>query len=227
VPDAIPPFWTYWYEQGDYKNLRQGDILRGVTVLWFPQNLSIDEEVLAKPASEEGPGIEVEWTKGDWIVCTASCDMDNNRNAQVLLGRIIEVTQANLKTPNQDEFKQMVEVLKRGLYPSRFLLAEFEDSNPRFPRSVVDFRFQVQMPIQYLLRVAPSPRLRMKSPLREQFGNWVGACISRVGPENVTLIPKEKLFPPQTLRAVDADAPSGPTSEQRIVIRRPSAETQG
>lgn len=135
MPDAEVPFWTHWYELADFANLRQGDILRRVTVLWFPQDLTVDEEkVDAKEVIETEPA----YKKDNWIVLTASCDMENNQDAQVLLARVFEPNQANLKTPNEDEFKLTLEVIRRGQYPSRFLLPEFETDTFRFPRSIVD-----------------------------------------------------------------------------------------
>lgn len=223
MADATPAFWTYWYDLGEFKNLRQGDILRGLTVLWFPQDMAIDEQALAKAAAGEGAEVEVEaeYSKGDWIVFTASCEMDNDPDAQVLLGRVLEATQTNLKAPDEEQLKQRLEVIKRGQYPTRFLLAEFENCEPPFLRSIVDFHFQVQMPIQYLLRTAQGPRLRMNSPFREQFGNWVGACMSRVGPENFMLIPRivKQLFDAQVSRAMEGDVPGGPAKGQRLRIQ--------
>jgi hypothetical protein len=226
VPEAAVPFWTHWYELAAFDNLRQGDILRGLTVLWFPQGLTVDE---AKVATRENIEVEPDYKKDDWIVLTASCDMENNPNAQVLLGRVFEANQANLKAPNDAQFKERLEVLKRGQYPNRHLLAEFEDGAFRFPQSVVDFHFHALMPIQYLLRAAASPRLRMKSPFREQFGNWAGGCISRVGPETSMQIPKivEHLWDKQILRATADQAPGGPVSDELPKIDQPSQKAKG
>lgn len=226
MPDAAVPFWTHWYDLADFENLRQGDILRELTVLWFPQGLTVDEEkVTAKEEIDAKPS----YRRDDWVVLTASCDMENNSNAQVLLARVFEPNLTNLKVQNEEEVKLTLEVIRRGQYPTRFLLPEFEKDNFRFPRSVVDFHVHVLMPIQYLIRVAVSPRLRMKSPFREQFGNWVGACFSRVGPETVTQIPRimPRVWPKQVLRATDDDAPGGPVSDELPKIEQPSQRAKG
>lgn len=226
MPDAEAPFWAHWYELAGFADLRQGDILRGLTTLWFPKDLIVDEEAVA-----EGNDLETRpaYKKGDWIVFTASCDMENNSDCQVLLGRLIEANQANLKAQTEAQFSERLEVIRRGQYPTRFLLPEFSAAGFAFPRSVVDFHFHVLMPIQYLLRVAASPRLRMQSPLRELFGNWVGACFSRVGVETKMQIPRvvERLYDKQVLRATAEDAPRGPVDERLPKIEYPSREKPG
>jgi len=103
--------------------------------------------------------VEPEYKNDDWIVLTASCDMENNPKAQVLLGRVFEANQANLKAPNDTQFKERLEVLKRGQYPNRHLLAEFEEGAFRFALQL--HRALPQMPaaplaepLQHLVRLS-------------------------------------------------------------------------
>lgn len=105
---------------------------------------------------------------------------------------------------SENDRKKALEVLRKGYWPSRFLLSACGAVNPVFELALVDYRNRALLPHAYLVRNAQGPRLRLKSPFREQFGQWVGSCISRVGPENATLIPQftEKLYPAHILNAV-------------------------
>jgi hypothetical protein len=63
------------------------------------------------------------------------------------------------------------------------------------------------LPAAYLLRHCHDGRLRLRHPFRESFGNWVGASISRVGPEDETLIPDTGvvIFAAHILKATESE----------------------
>jgi len=96
----------------------------------------------------------------------------------------------NLKVDNPKALKEKLEVLRQGYDPGRFLLPTNEDVNPSFPLSIVTYRAQTFLPITYVRSHCNAPRLRLRPPLREKFGNWTGANLSRVGIEEATQIPR-------------------------------------
>lgn len=200
---GLLPIHDSWYEIPDGPALRQGDIFRRLLVLWLPQELPLFDKV--RP--EQKLPVEPEWDIGDWIVMSASCDVDRpNGYPHVLLGRVLPAIPQNFGLQDDGkEFQRRLEVVRKSLDPSRFLLAEHPRAEPPFPLSIVQFRVHVTMPIDYLRRAPVGGRLRLRHPLRESFGNWVGANISRVGPENAVLIPGFGIatWPTDVLRAAE------------------------
>ena len=198
MPERVHDFW---YEIPNGPALRQGDILRQLVVIWLPQDLPVLEPI--------GPEIPVrpEWREGDWIIMSASCDVDRPTGyPQVLLGRVLPAIPGTFGLREEGtEFQKRLEVVRKGLDPSKFLLPRHPGVDPPFPLSVVQFRVHVTMPIDYLRRIPLERRLRLRHPFRESFGNWVGANISRVGPETPMLIPGfgPKTWPADVLGAAD------------------------
>ena len=177
----------HWYEIPVGPELRQGDILRRLLVMWLPQELPVLEHV-----PEDGePPVKPEWVVGDWIVMSASCDVDRGAQSypHALVGRVLPATLETFGARTEKEFKERAEVVRKGLDPSKFLLPEHPGAAPPFPVSIVQYRVHVTMPADYLRRSSVGRRLRLKHPFRETFGAWVGSNMSRVGPENSTLIP--------------------------------------
>jgi hypothetical protein len=184
------PVWDHWYELVVGVNtLRQGDLFRNLLVYSFPQDMQI-------PAALPAPGtritgVEVEWGHGDWIILSASCDVDRRTGLypHVVVGRVLPVGPESLGSPDEREQKHRFEVIRKGLDPSKFLLPECPTATPALAQSIVQYRVHLTMPADYLRRNCTGERLRLRHPLREVFGNWVGTNISRVGPENDLLIP--------------------------------------
>jgi hypothetical protein len=200
--------WDHWYVQivGD-QTLRQGDIFRALLVYTLPQDLPV-------PAAPPAPGsripVDVAWARGDWIIMSASCDVDRPATVypQVVLGRVVPATPVVLGTHSEKEYAERIEVIKKGLEPTRFMLAECPLTTPPFPPSVVQYRVHLTMPSDYLRRNCAGERLRLRHPIREVFGSWVGANIARVGPEDHVLIPANpnvRTWPVHVLRAADAE----------------------
>jgi hypothetical protein len=187
----------HWYDAIRGPTLRQGDIFRQIAVYWLPEQLP-------------GPGNESSakllFKTGDWIVLDASCDLEQKKCSNVLLAPVYEATRENLKCGTDKEWRERLEVVRRGLYQTRFLLAEWPRAQPTLPYSFVDSTWHVLMPLTHLEAVE-GQRIRLRSPLREQFGNWVGTCFSRVGPENETQIPSftKSLHDAHRLRATPDD----------------------
>jgi len=143
-----------------------------------------------------------------WIVLTASCDMDQRSVHSILLAEVRDATPTELKV-SEKQVDTVVEIVRQGADPRKFLLAPLECIVPPFPLSVAFIRNQVLMPRPYLESLATSSRLRLRHPVREQFGNVVGSVFSRVGPENQVNIPKmtKAVAPEQKLAQLDREEP--------------------
>lgn len=183
---GVKAYYDHWYEVVDRPPFRQGDIVRNVVVFWLREDLSAPNP---DAVSTQGAQIDAKWLRGDWILLDASCDLDQRVCPQVLVAPVEMATHQTLKAPDEKQFKQRLEVMRRGGYPTRFLLSDHPKLSPPLAPSFVDFRHHLVLPIEYLERNAGGAILRLKSPMRELFGNWVGACISRVGPETEASIP--------------------------------------
>ncbi len=147
--------------------------------------------------------------RSDVIILDASCDVDHSDQRQPACEAVLmaAVTPANPETlrATGKEYDQRLETLRQGLLPSKFLLPEVDDETLPFPLSFVEYRERFLLPHSYLLaNLGVRPR-HLKSPHRERFGNWVGQCVSRVGPEDQALIPRftSQMHPAQVLRAID------------------------
>lgn len=188
------PYWEYWYEVVTETSLRQGDILRDLLVYALLQDVGIPDQ----PQSR----LTVGQDRSDWIVMSASCDVvrDPADYPYVLLGRVLPADEAELKAQNRKELEQKTEILRRGLFPTFFLLADHPESDPVFPLSFVQFRVHLTLPANFIrTSVEGRKRLRLRAPIREKFGNWVGENFSRVGPEDVMSIPGIKRMSPSAL----------------------------
>jgi hypothetical protein len=203
-----PDPWDDWYEIVDGNtDLRQGDIFRNLLVFWFPPDLPVIEP---PKSDEEKLSLQVEWSQEDWIIMSASCDVARPVTyPNVILGQIYPVTHKNLGTKEGQEkdAAQRQEVIRRGQDPGKFLLAECPLAVPAFPRPFVHYKSHVTLPAGYLLRNCRDERLRLRHPFRESFGNWVGTNISRVGPEDETIIPATGvvIFAAHILRATESE----------------------
>lgn len=208
VSDELRDVGGAWYEIVTDTSLRQGDIFRGLVAYWLPDDLAVVDR---DDAADGVDNTQIEFLRGDWIVLSASCDIQQRTGLskqQVLMGRLYECTGENLNNAKTDkDIKERVEVLRRGLEQSKFLLPEHR-ADPRFPLSFVLFRLQVTLPLTYVVRNCTGPRLRLKPPHRENFGAWAGQCLGRVGiedAEQIRFAKSQGIYPSQVIRAVEAD----------------------
>ena len=193
------PLADLWYEVVEDATLRQGDIIRNVVVFAFPQDLPV---LNRQPEPEEQFTVKADWLIADWIVMSASCDVDRETRKYpwVLVGRIFPATSEKLGDAKGTKLKQTLEVIRKGLDPQRFLLAP-HPGDPELPLSFAEYRPHVTVPKEYLVRASMGKRLRLRPPYRESFGNWVGSNFARVGVEDVGQIPKQsETSPPGTVR---------------------------
>jgi len=203
MPEPAEEDYTkHWYDIVDDATLRQGDVFRKIVCYWPP-----DELELRREDPPQGSKSELAWHRGDYILLSASCDVDQDGYPYALLGRVVPASPENLKATGKD-LEQRLEVLRQGLVPSQFLLAPCSAIDPPFPLSVVQHKVHALLPVGYLRRHSGMARLRLRHPLREKFGNWVGSNFSRVGPENQALIPRmAKIHPPHVLSAGEGGPP--------------------
>lgn len=171
-----------WYDVVTDTSLRQGDIFRGLHVVWgHPEERSTPESTGEEP---------VKARDGDFIVASASCDVAQSGYPYALLHGVTEATADALRVSTEAERLKKLEVLRQGLVPSQFLLAASEDVEPIFSLSIVQHKVHGLVPVEYLKSQATGPRLRLRHPHRERFGIWVGSCFARVGPEDSDNLPR-------------------------------------
>lgn len=183
----VRQFWEDWYEIVEDSSLRQGDIILNLCAFALPQSLP----VLRNAPGQNDP-LPVEWILGDWIIMSASCDVDrgSEKYPYVLVGRVLEATSDKLGV-KEKKLDGVIEVIRRGWDPTKFLLAECPALKPPFPRSFVPFRPHLTLPLDHLVRACVGKRLRLRSPFREWFGSWVGSNFSRVGIAEASQIPPQ------------------------------------
>lgn len=183
--DEALPYWAHWYDVVEGQELvLQGDILRNMVAWWLPSDLPID------PTGGTDERVDVEKNPDlTWIILSATCDAANPaRAAHLLLAPVYEASEDTLR-PKKGQYEQQLEALRQGLYPRKFLLPPNEGIDPPFPLSVVFFGHLALLPREYVTACASrQTRLRLCSPYREAFGNWVGRRFSEVGwPEEANM----------------------------------------
>jgi hypothetical protein len=200
VPDTISP---PWYEVVADQTLRQGDIFLQLPALWLPAGLKPPD-----PKDKAPLEVNIHYLHADWIILSASCELDRAGQANVLLCRVFSATHENLQTKNEKDLSERLEVIRRGFDPRRFLLAE-HPSEPRMPLSFAGYRTQVFLPDDYVRLHCTGPRLRMRPPHRENFGNWAGGNLGRVGIEEADQIrfsgKPPYIGPTQVLRSMESE----------------------
>lgn len=173
-------------------------------VFWLPQDLP---RLDIDPPDDTPLETHPTFARGSWIILSASCDIDRAVDTHVLLARVIDASQTNLRAESTKVHKDKLEVLRQGYDPARFLLAKNDNTDPPFPQSFVEYRQQVFLPINYLRRQCDGSRLRLKPPFREKFGNWAGANLGRVGIEDAAQIPRITGFSASAVLKIVDDAP--------------------
>lgn len=204
VSDDVRDVGNFWYEVVTDDSIRQGDIFQNLLVAWLPDDFPLAEQGKEEETLDKA---KLQFVRSDWTVLSASCDVQPQRasaDQTALIGAVLRCSPENLNNAKTDkDLRERVEILRRGFDPMRYLLAP-HTSDPALELSFVYFRLQLTMPLAYLRRSAIGPRLRMKSPHRERFGNWSGECLSRVGiedAEQVRFVKDQGIYPPQILRA--------------------------
>lgn len=196
--------WPNWYELTEDDQLRQGDILRDFWGLWVPSALPHFD-----PGGDDPPpDLTVEAESGDWIVASASCDL-HHRAEWVLLCQLLEADREAVRAETDKVLRDRLEVMRRGLMPSRFLLPASDLLAPAFPPSMVIFTSQMVLPMDYVGQYCDRSRLRLRHPFREHFGNWLGERISNVGIEDDDALPRFRSAPMSEKHVLEADDAHG------------------
>lgn len=177
-----------WYEIVEDKTLRQGDIFLNLFVCSIAQSLEAPRDL---STTGTPVAIPTEWAVGNWIVMSASCDLDRgpDKYPYAVLCRVHPALPEGYQAGKDKSHNQRLEVIRKGYDPQRFLLAE-HPRVPEFPLSFALFRPHITLPLTYLEGSCSGKRLRLNPPHREAFGNWVGANFSRVGIEDPQQIPR-------------------------------------
>ena len=198
-----------WYKVVEDTTLRQGDIFRNVLAFALPQSLPL---LNGNPKPDDLLPVEAEWEVGDWILMSASCDLERGaaKYPHVLVCRIWPLTEDRLGAKTDKKLRQQQEVIRKGYDPMKFLLAE-HPGDPNLPLSFAAFRPHLTLPLEYLRRACVGKRLRLLSPHREAFGNWVASNFSRVGVEDDVQVP----------RFIDGE----PSAEARLAMARQDYES--
>jgi len=177
-----------WYDVVEDSDLWQGDIIRNLLAYAFPQDLPILD---ATPAPDAELAVKAGWQVGDWIIMSASCDLDRDLEKYpfVLVCRVWPASPERLGVVKPKKLQEAREVMRKGYDPLRFLLAE-HPGDPHLDLSFAEYRPHLTLPRDYLRRACVGKRLRLKPPYREWFGNWVGSNFSRVGIDDDAQIAK-------------------------------------
>ena len=177
-----------WFDAVSDTSIRQGDIFFDLTVPVAGH--SADTFPIAK---DQDAGWPISVIEGDWVVFSASCDLEAGRSVEYpIIGRLFSVSDLIDEADRSQRARQKAEVLRRGLVPSKHLFADVETEGLVLQKRFADYRQHVCVPYKYLQSAcAAGPRLRLKSPHREAFGNWVGNNFSRVGIEDQEQIPTD------------------------------------
>lgn len=177
-----------WHEVVSDSTIRQGDIFFDLPV---PVAGHKPDDFPIKRGTDTGWPIST--IEGNWVVFSASCDLQAGRSVRYpIIGRLFSVDELIEPTDKSRRARQKAEVLRRGLIPSKHLFADADVEGVTLTRQYADYRHHVCVPYQYLQSACEAgPRLRLKSPHREAFGNWVGNNFSRVGIEDDEQIPAD------------------------------------
>lgn len=166
----------HWFEVVRDVSLRQGDIFQHCTGFWLPEDYGADSQTVSEAS-------------GTWSILNASCDLDHKKMLGVLLAKVDEASATTLKAREGEELQKRLEAIRRGHLWRLFMLPQYE-GEVSLPLSVVSFQQQILIPQRMVEEwAARGPRLRLRHPYREQFGNWVAARFGAVGPEDEGNIP--------------------------------------
>lgn len=178
-----------WFEIIEGSDLLQGDVLRQCPV-FLPHG-----ELRWPFPVESDPSFRAELV--DLIILTQSCDLVNDKVAELLLARVVswaqvvrdEIGRGNEAVKSSKFRKQLVD----GVVPSLSLLHKREQE-PSLEWSVVTFHWLYTLPKTFLSDFAASlgPRLRLQSPYREHLAQAFARYFMRVGlPHDARAFEKE------------------------------------
>jgi hypothetical protein len=165
----VPASNAFWL-QIESDLLAQGDLLPDCLIPDFPADFGVD-------ASQN-----VQIFKGNLIVLTQSCDLENRKVDHVALAPISSIAKFSQQNPDFNN-KGRREEVRRGRHEGLYLLPSPEDPGNNQEALVVDFRQIISLPFGYLTRHANGLgfRWRLQSPYLEHFSQAFARFFMRVG----------------------------------------------
>jgi hypothetical protein len=159
---------SYWYEVVSGPNLEQADVL---TDLVAPRAIQ----------DESAPsGFRIRVGRGDYIVLSQTCDLENDKLQEVLLADVREYQSATYAN-NRARSRAFRDALIQGSDWAYFLLPDFEGP-PSLPWSIVNFHYLFLVDVGACIRRAEEMggRLRLVSPYKEHLAQSFGRYMMRI-----------------------------------------------
>jgi hypothetical protein len=168
---------SQWWTSVSGKDLAQGDLLSGCL---FP------EFEKAPVPQEDGSPVEVNVNKGDLIIISQSCDLEQGKLKFVAACPIIALEQfaaVNEAYANTANGKGRRENIRKGRVASYHLVASPIAPENNQEALVVDFGQIISLPFGYVATHAESvgDRWRLNSPFLEHFSQALARFFMRVG----------------------------------------------
>lgn len=157
-----------WYEVVSGPKLEQGDVLTNILA---PRAVQDDNA----PG-----GFRIRVGRGDYVVLSQTCDLENNKLQEVLLADIRDYQSATYST-DRARSKAFRKVLVQGTDWAYFLLPEFEGP-PNFPWSIINFHYLFLVDVDACTRQAErlGNRLRLVPPYKEHLAQSFGRYMMRI-----------------------------------------------
>ncbi len=170
MPTESPPVESFWV-QVEGEKLAQGDYLLDCPVPIFPANYG------SSPSESS-----VEIARGNVIVVTQSCDLENNKVKMVSLCPIYTIAEFT-STNDKKKLAAHLEEIRRGKFEALHMLSSPQNPENNLDVRIVDFREIHSLPVQFLNTHAANlgKRWRLKSPYLEHFSQAFARFFMRVG----------------------------------------------
>jgi hypothetical protein len=162
-----------WYEAVSGSELAQGDLLQQVLLPFISSS------------DPNRPEIVLERTSA--VVLTQTCDLENQKVTQVLLGAVVEYdTYAEAERSRGNHYvasRRFRKAVLEGALPPLAVLRPADAASVPFGWSLVDFRRLYTLPLTDVRTMAESlgVRLRLRSPYREHLAQSFARFHMRVG----------------------------------------------
>lgn len=172
-----------WYELVNGDNLAQGDVINDLPIVVLPSEFDTSLGAIT-------PVYDTRIETIDAIIMTQSCDLEQNKVAQVVVCVITELGQ-HPDFVNVDKRN----ALRTSRYIHPHLLNRCQITGFERDFLAVEFLTIHSLPIDYLKNhaAAQSPRLRLKPPYREHLSQAFARVFMRVGlPSDIPPFTKPK-----------------------------------
>jgi hypothetical protein len=167
------PVHSGWYQAVSGSDLAQGDVLQHVLLPFISSS------------DPNRPEIVLERTSA--VVLTQTCDLENQKVTQVLLGAVVRYeSYAEAERSRGNPFvasRRFRKAVLEGALPPLAVLRPSEVGGLPFEWSLVDFRRLYTLPLDDVRSLADGlgTRLRLQSPYREHLAQSFARFHMRVG----------------------------------------------